>query len=86
MVILLLNIYKITRKKYCQKLAICKSRNGEPGNGIMGTRGITVGTRGIRVVTWGINKGMRGMGVGMWESGWEWGSQGGNAGNRGDSL
>ena len=65
MVILSLNIHKITKKKYCQKLAICKSRNGESGNGMMGTRGITVGTRGIRMVTRAIKEGMRGMGVGM---------------------
>ena len=42
-------------------LAICKSRNGESGNGMrgmMGTRGIRVGTRRIKVE-------IRGMGVGM---------------------
>ena len=42
-------------------LAICKSRNGESGNGMggmMGTRGIRVGTRRIMVE-------IRGMGVGM---------------------
>ena len=34
-------------------LAICKSRNGESGNGIrgmMGTWGIRAGTQGIRVI------------------------------------
>ena len=42
-------------------LAICKSRNGESGNGMremMGTRGIRVGTRRIKLE-------IRGMGVGM---------------------
>ena len=58
-------------------LAICRSRNGESGNGMrrmMGTRGIRVKTRGIRVGTqgikvgmWGIRVGMRGMVVGMLE-------------------
>ena len=46
--------------KYEQS-TICKSRNGESGNGMkgrMGTRGIKVGMQGIRV-------GMRGMGLGM---------------------
>ena len=48
--------------------AICKSRNGESGNGMrgmIGTRGIRAGTRGIRVGTRGIKVGMRGIRVGM---------------------
>ena len=49
---------------------ICKSRNGESGNGMRGTmgmRGIRVETRGIRVGTRGIKVGMRGIRVGMRE-------------------
>ena len=48
--------------------AICKSRNGESGNGIRGTmgrRGIRAETRGIRVGTRGIKVGMCGIRVGM---------------------
>ena len=44
--------------------AICKSRNGESGNGLrgmMGTQAIKVGTRGIRVGIRGMGMGMRGM-------------------------
>ena len=65
----------INSKKGYLEQAICKSRNGELGNGMrgmMGTQGIRVGERGIRVVTWRskvgtreIGVGMRGMGVGM---------------------
>ena len=59
------------------KVAICKSRNGELGNGMrgmVGMRGITVGVmgmrgmRGIRVGMmgmWGIKVGMIGIKVGM---------------------
>ena len=46
--------------------AICKSRNGESGNGIRGTmgrRGIRAETRGIRVGTRGIKVEIRGIGV-----------------------
>ena len=52
-------------------LAICKSRNGESGNGMrgmMGTSGIRVGTREIRVGARGMGVemlGMRGIKVGM---------------------
>ena len=56
--------------------AICKSQNGEPGNGMramMGMRGIRVGMPGIRV-------GMMGIGVGMLGLG------GGNEGNQSENL
>ena len=64
------------------KGVICKSQNGESGNGMkgmmgmsgirvemMGMRGIRVGMQGIRVGMMGmrgIRKGMRAIGVGMW--------------------
>ena len=59
-----------------KKWAICKSRNGESGNGMrvmMGTQGISVGMRGMR----GIRAGMWGMGVEMRRWGleceeWRW--------------
>ena len=50
--------------------AICKSQNGESGNGMrlmMGTQGIRMGTLGIRVRTWVIRVGTRGIKVGMRE-------------------
>ena len=44
-------------------LSICKSWNGELGNGMSGM----MGTREIRVGTWGIKVGMQGIRVGMRE-------------------
>ena len=49
-------------------MAVCKSRNGESGNGMkgmMGMRVIRVGMRGIGVGMRGIGLGMRGIRVGM---------------------
>ena len=47
-------------------LAICKSRNGESGNGMRGTWGMGVGMRGIWVEMRGIKVEMRGIDVGIW--------------------
>ena len=47
------------------RLAICKSRNGESGNGMMGIQGIRVGMQGIGVGMRGIRVGMMGIRVGM---------------------
>ena len=58
----------INSKKGYLEQAICKSRNGELGNGMrgmMGTQGIRVGERGIRVVTWRSKVGTREISVGM---------------------
>ena len=49
-------------------VAICKSQNGESGNGMGGMmemRGIRVGMRGIRVGMQEFRVGMRGIRVGM---------------------
>ena len=60
-------------------MAVCKSRNGESGNGMRGmmeTWRIRVGTRGIRMRTQAIRVGTRGIKVamgGIRESGWECG-------------
>ena len=59
----------INSKKGYLEQAICKSRNGELGNGMrgmMGTQGIRMGERGIRVVTWRSKVGPRGIRAGMW--------------------
>ena len=42
--------------------AICKSGNGESGNGMRGM----IGMQGIRVGMQGIRVGLQGIGVGMW--------------------
>ena len=66
-----LHLFKID--KSCIQLsllAICRSWNGESGNGMrrmMRTRGIRVGTQAIKVGMWGIRVGMREMVVGMLE-------------------
>ena len=57
-------------------MAVCKSWNGESGNGMkgmMGTRGIRVGTWGIRVGSQGIRVGTWGIKVGKQGMGWECG-------------
>ena len=59
-------------------MAICKSQNGESGNGmkvVMGMRGIRVGMQEIGVGMWGMRR--------MWGTGGNVGNQGGNAGNKG---
>ena len=56
------------RLKQEVKPAICKSQNGESGNGMrgmMGTRAIRVGKQRIKVGMRWTRVGMRGMGVGM---------------------
>ena len=66
-----INTWRYTWFKNENNLAICKSRNGESGNGMwgmMGMRGIRVGMmemRGIRVGMWRIRVEMRGTRVGM---------------------
>ena len=53
------------------RLAICKSRNGESGNGMMGIQGIRVGMQGIGVGMRGIRVGMMGIRVGMRGINWD---------------
>ena len=54
--------YSFVSNTFLLNLAICKSRNGESGNGMrgmMGMRGTRVGMRGMEVVIRGIWVGMR---------------------------
>ena len=53
--------------KFIHLLAVCKSGNGESGNGIRGVRGMRVIIQGIGMGLRGIWVRMRGMGLGMRE-------------------
>ena len=70
-------------------MAICKSRNGESGNGMRGIWGIGVGMWGIWVEMQEMGMKMQGMEVRGWESGWECEEcekQGENARNLGGNV
>ena len=53
-------------------MAMCKRRNGESGNGMMGMRGIRVEMQGIRVGMQGIRVGMWGIRVRIFLEEWNW--------------